>query len=111
MMRCPPYLCLISTDYEKYDLRLTFSLQVNLALGIDYMHNGSIHSYGIIFPEIKEHGYGKSGILVNEALEPPLLQCQRSFEGQGHIVEKRLWTYPKVYVQSFKSLSLLLHNE
>ena len=34
----------------------------------------------------------------------------RSFEGQGHIVE-RLWTYPKVYVQSFRSLAVLLHTE
>ena len=39
-----------------------------------------------------------------------------SFEGQGHIVEKRtlaeqLWIYPKVYVQSFRSLALLLHTQ
>ena len=53
------------------------------------MHNGSIRSYGVVFPEIKEHGYEKSGIPVHEALKPPLLQSQRSFEGQGHIVEKR----------------------
>ena len=33
------------------------------------------------FPEIKEHGYEKSGIPVYEALQPPLLQSQRSFEG------------------------------
>ena len=51
------------------------------------MHNGSIRSYGVIFPEIKEHGYEKSGIPVHEALQPPLLQSQRSFKGQGHIVE------------------------
>ena len=80
------------------------------------MHNGTIRSYGVIFPEIKEHGYEKSGIPVHEALYPPLLQSQRSFEGQGHIVEKRslawqLWTYPKVYVQSSRSLALLLHTE
>ena len=66
-VHCPPHLCLISTDYEKYDLRLTFSLQVNWALGIDYMHNGSIHSYGVILPEIKEHGCKKLGIPVHEA--------------------------------------------
>ena len=40
----------------------------------------------------------------------------RSFESQGHIIEKRtlaqrLWTYPKVYVQSFRSLAVLLHTE
>ena len=34
----------------------------------------------------------------------------RSFEGQGHIVEK-LYTYQKVYVQSFRSLALILHTE
>ena len=39
-----------------------------------------------------------------------------SFEGQGHIIEKstlaqRLWAYPNVYVQSFRSLALLLHAE
>ena len=39
-----------------------------------------------------------------------------SFEGQGHIVEKRtlayhLYTYPKVYVQSFRSLALILHTD
>ena len=64
---CLPCLCLIPTDYKKYDLCLTFNLQVSWALGIDYMHNGSIHSYGVIFPEIKEHGCEKSGIHVHEA--------------------------------------------
>ena len=53
------------------------------------MHNGSIRPYGSIFSEIKEHSYEKSGIPVHEALYPPLLQSQRSFDGQGHIVEKR----------------------
>ena len=43
-------------------------LQVRWTYGIDYMHNGSIRSYGVIFPEIKEHGYEKSGIPVHEAL-------------------------------------------
>ena len=80
------------------------------------MHNASIRSCGVIFPEIKEHGYEKSGIPVHEALYPPLLQSQRSFEGQGHIVEKRtlalhLYTYRKVYMQSFRSLALLLHTD
>ena len=65
---CPPCLCcLICTDYQKYDLCLTFSLQVTWALGIDYMHNGSIYSYGDIFPEIKEYGCEKLGIPVHEA--------------------------------------------
>ena len=64
----PPYLCLISTDAKNGDLYLTFSLQVRWAYGIDYMHNGSIRSYDVIFPEIKEHGYEKSGIPVHEAL-------------------------------------------
>ena len=79
------------------------------------MHSGSVHSYGVIFPEINEHGYEKSGIPVREALQHPLLQSQRSVEGQGHIVEKptlawQLWAYPKVYVQSFRSLVSLLHT-
>ena len=60
VVHCPPHLCLISTDYKKYDLCLTFSLQLSWALGIDYMHNGSIHSYGVIFPEIKEYVTGNS---------------------------------------------------
>ena len=34
---------------------------------------------------------------------------QSTFEGQGHIVG--LWTYPKVYVESFRSLAVLLHTE
>ena len=80
------------------------------------MHNGSIRSYGVFFPEIKEHGCEKLEIPVHEALQPPLLQSQRSFEGRGHIAEKRtlaqhLYTYPKVYVQSLRSLALLLHTE
>ena len=53
------------------------------------MHNESIRSYGVIFPEIKEHGYEKSGIPVHEAPQPPLIYSQRSFEGQGHIEERR----------------------
>ena len=68
VVHCPQYLCLISTDYKNCDLCLTFSLQVRWAYGIDYMHNGSIRSYGVIFPEIKEHGYEKSGIPVHEVL-------------------------------------------
>ena len=57
-----------------------------------------------------------TGIPVHEALQPPLLQSQRSFEGQGYIVEKRtlaqhLQTYLKVYVQCFRSLALLLHTK
>ena len=68
VVHCPPCLCLISTDYKNYDLCLTFSLQVSWALGIDNVHNGSIHYYGVTFPEIKEHGYEKSGIPVHEAL-------------------------------------------
>ena len=58
----------LSTHYKNCDLCLTFSLQVRWAYGIYYMHNGSIRSYGVIFPEIKEHGYEKSGIPVHEAL-------------------------------------------
>ena len=54
----PPHLCLISTNYKVYGLYLTFSLQVSWALGVDYIHSGSICSYGgVIFPEIIEHGY------------------------------------------------------
>ena len=64
VVHCIPHLCLISTDYKVYDLCLTFTLQVSWGLGIDYMHSGSICSYGVvIFPEIKEHGYEKSGIM------------------------------------------------
>ena len=61
------HLCLISTDYKVYDLCLTFTLQVRWTYGIGYLHNGSIRSYGVIFPEIKEHGYAKSGIPIHEA--------------------------------------------
>ena len=53
------------------------------------MYNGSIRFYGVIFPEIQGQGYEKSGIPVHEALQPPLLQSQRSFEGQRRIVGKR----------------------
>ena len=63
-----PHTCVYSTDYKNCDLCLTFSLQVRWTYGIDYMHNGSIRSYGVIFPEIKEHGYEKLGIPVHEAL-------------------------------------------
>ena len=67
VVHCPPYLCLISTDYKNCDLCLTFSLQVRWTYGIDNMHNGSIRAYGVIFPEIKERGYEKSRIPVHEA--------------------------------------------
>ena len=67
VVHCPPHLCLISTNYKNYDLCLTFRLQVSWALGIDFMHNWSIHSYGVIFPKIKEYDCEKSGIPVHEA--------------------------------------------
>ena len=67
-MHCPPHLCLISTDYKNDDLCLTFRFQVSWALGIDYLHDESIRSYRVIFLEIKEHGYEKTGFPVHEAL-------------------------------------------
>ena len=85
---------------KKCDLCLTLRLQVRMAYGIDYIHNGSIRSYGVIFPEIKEYGYEKSGIPVHEALQSPLLQSQRSFQGQGHIVEKLLHR-TSLYIQKY----------
>ena len=39
---------------------------------------------------------GKSGILIHEAPEPPLICFQRSFEGHGNMIETRLGTYSKV---------------
>ena len=70
MVNYPPHLCLISTDYKVYDLCLIYSLQISWGLGVDYMHSGIIHSYGVIFQEIKEHGYAKSGIPLHEAPKP-----------------------------------------
>ena len=67
VVNCRPHLCKISTAYKVYDLCLTFSLQEIWGLGVDYMHSGNVRLYGVIFPEIKEHGYPKSGIPVHEA--------------------------------------------
>ena len=51
------HLCLISNNYKVYDLMLS----------------GSIHSYGVIFTEIKEHGYKKSGMPVHKHYNLPHL--------------------------------------
>ena len=84
VVHCPPHLCLISTDYENYDLCLAFRLQVSWDLGIDFKHNWSIRSYGVIFPEIKEHGYEKLKIPVHEAKHYSL----PSYNPKGHLKVK-----------------------
>ena len=76
---------------------------------------------GVYVPMVPSFRKSKNMVTKNREFPFTKHYSLPSYNPKGHlkvkdIIEKQtlewqLWTYPKVYVQSFRSLALLLHTE